>query len=150
MHSPDVLVQCEFTVNRAMVIDIESGELVLEQDKIRFYKEFAEETHLSEAIIGSKKLKIGIADWGTFCVMICKDFVDEEAPLVEHLDVDYILVPSMGRSNTSRAWRKAAETLERRWGGHSALALQQPPDRETWIHTPTGEGDFVGKVEGTA
>lgn len=124
------------TPNRAWIIDIDTGTKVFHQDKVRPVTPELHGRRYAEAIIETKVINIGVADWGVFCVMICRDFVDGDYPLIEQLDVDYVFVPSMGEQNTANAWREMAKRLARRWGGRSALAMQGAVGPDDWAHTP--------------
>jgi hypothetical protein len=143
INAPSDIVRSEFSPNRATVYDIDTGELVLEQDKIRPFKYPDSTPPLFEALLSATTLKIAFSDSGTFCVLICKDFVDNRASMVGLLDVDYVLVPSMGKPSTFNAWKRQADDYKRRWGAESSLALQAPPSLDTWVHIPSDEDQIA-------
>ena len=59
---------------------------------------------------------------------ICKDFCDKarEVP-IRSLDVDLVLVPSMGRLNTMTAHRDTADTMKISFGTRAVVVQQTYP-----------------------
>jgi hypothetical protein len=144
MFSPHVGPAWYHVPNRAHVYDARTGELLFQQDKLRPFRDTkSKEAPLVEALLRGQKLHVGVADWGTFCVFICLDFIDERGKIWDALDIDFAIVPSMGALNTCKAWREKAGEHHRKWGSLSAIALQAPPSLPGWKHVPSELADVA-------
>lgn len=85
----------------------------------------------TEDIVPYGKVHIVATDRELVAFAICKDFCDKESAVpVLSLDVDLVLVPSMGKSNTMTAHRDAADTMKVRHGARSVVVQQTYPRGE--------------------
>lgn len=83
---------------------------------------------LTEDIEVDGSVTILVTDRELIAFAICKDFCDKARSVpVKSLDVDLVLVPSMGRSNTMTAHRDAADDMKVRFGTRSAVVQQTYP-----------------------
>lgn len=126
--------------NRAELIDLSDGRIILDHDKLRPFKATFLHPPKDEAIVLGDEVKILPTPVGLVAILICRDFVDETARIFTELDVDIVLVPSMGDSSTYNPMRRAAEEFCRCYGGIVICAMQSPPDADgTWRGPPKGE-----------
>lgn len=72
-------------------------------------------------------IHILVTDRELIAFAICKDFCDKaQAVPVTQLDVDLVLVPSMGESSTMTAHREAADLMKVRFGARTVVVQQRP------------------------
>jgi hypothetical protein len=92
----------------------------------------------SEAIEPYGRIHVLATDRELIAFAICKDFCDKakSVPVIE-LDVDLVLVPSMGGRSTMTAHRGAADDMKVDFGSRTVVAQQAFPraenDPEGWI-----------------
>lgn len=85
---------------------------------------------LSEAIEPYGRIHILATDRELVAFAICKDFCDKAKTVpVAELDVDLVLVPSMGLPNTMTAHRDAADGVKIDFGARTVVAQQTYPRR---------------------
>lgn len=126
--------------NHAELIDLANGQVILHQDKLRAFKATFLEPPKDEGIVFGRSVQILLSPVGLIAILICRDFGDEAARIFLELDVDVVLVPSMGDAATFSAMEKAAKEFCRSYCGVVICAIQSPPDAEgKWVAPPTGE-----------
>ena len=109
--------------NLAVVLD-GRGELLFTFGKSRRFTF----NGLSENIDVYGKVHIVATDYELIAFAICKDFCDKaRAVPITSLDVDLVLVPSMGQPNTMTAHRDAADDMKVLFGTRSAVVQQSYP-----------------------
>jgi hypothetical protein len=84
----------------------------------------------SEAIEPYGCIHVLVTDRELIAFAICKDFCDKANSIptpVTRLDVDLVLVPSMGRPNTMTAHRNAADDMKVGFGSRTIVAQQTYP-----------------------
>ncbi|MBD8736210.1 hypothetical protein IFS44_13035 [Sphingomonas sp. CFBP 13706] len=88
----------------------------------------------SEAIEPYGRIHVLVTDQELIAFAICKDFCDKANSIptpVTKLDVDLVLVPSMGRPNTMTAHRDAADDMKVGFGSRAIVAQQTYPLKGT-------------------
>ncbi|HEV2553637.1 MAG TPA: hypothetical protein VGV17_07765 [Bosea sp. (in: a-proteobacteria)] len=112
-------------VNRAHILT-KSGDKIAHHEKAVPYFEASEWG--IEDIDSGNEIAVLVSRGPSFAVAICKDFCDRSQanPYVE-LDVDLIVVPSMGRETTAASHVHAAQDLKTKAGATVFVVQQSDP-----------------------
>jgi len=121
--------------NHADLYDASTGQIVLSQQKFRFFKDTHSEPPIDEAMDKNVEAKVSVLTtiFGTIAILICRDFGDEKTSrrLIEDLDLDYVLVPSMGEASTASMICRQAKFCCRETGGSVIWSMQTRPESNT-------------------
>ncbi|WIW50097.1 hypothetical protein ML401_36930 (plasmid) [Bradyrhizobium sp. 62B] len=109
------------TVNRARIYDGYGGELLV-YDKIAPY---ADDEWGIENIVAGERICVLATEGGLIGVAICLDFCDVCSTPFSDLDVDVMLVPSMGNDRTMQGHQTTASQVEVKFGTRS-FVVQHP------------------------
>jgi predicted amidohydrolase len=94
---------------------------------------FIDEEMKAESIELGKKLPVLVTDDQLVTVAICKDFCDLSLslPYLE-LDVDLVLVPSMGNEATMKGHQNTAKRMRVLYGARTFIVQQVYPKEQTY------------------
>lgn len=82
-----------------------------------------------EDIRSRPSIPVLVGESGAFAIAICKDFCDlARVPLYLDLDLDAVLVPSMGEDNTMANHLAAAQRIYVKYGTRTFVVQQNVPD----------------------
>ena len=131
-----------------------AGKPLLNFAKVKKFYLRSGNTQLGEDIKVGDEIQILLTDFGAVAFGICKDFCDVESHLLEALDIDLFIVPSLGNESTMDGHCNNGTRLKHASGARTFVVQQHisnPPEEKApdplgWVIAPGKQGSGMSKM----